>query len=332
MRKPLLLSGILALGVVYPAAAQAVDLKFSSGSPPRAHLNVQILKPWAQSVTADSEGTLNIKFIPGAVLANHRTVYDRVINNVVQIAWTIQNVLPGQFPRTSVTSLPLVHNYADRGSRAIWKLYKDGLISEEYKRIKVLGMWAFTPSTLHTKSKIEKIADLKGMKMGISGRVLGTSLAKLGMTPVQMIPPKLYQNLSRGLIQGAAIGWTGLEPFKLDEVMKYHLEAKMGSITGMLFMNKTVFDGLPEKAKAAIQKHSYDTLVNRFGAWWDKQELRIRTKVSKSPGHVIRQLSVEDRKKWLEQLKPVYAAWEKRTPNGAAILKAYRAEISRLSK
>ena len=152
-------SGLTALLLSGPAAGEPIELKFSSPSPPRAHLNVQFFAPWVKTVTRDSQGTLDVKLVAGRILASHRNIYDRVRTNFAQIGWGIQAFFPGKFPKSEVVGLPLLYDTSREGSLALWHLFEKGLISDEYKAVKLLFVFAFPPNSLHTKFPVKRLDD-----------------------------------------------------------------------------------------------------------------------------------------------------------------------------
>ncbi len=53
-----------------------------------------------------------------------------------------------------------------------------------------------------------------------------------------------------------------------------------------------------------------------------------RVKLASAP-LVTTALSPDEAKRWKAKLAPITAEWEKRTPNGPAVLTAYRAELAK---
>ena len=65
-------------------------------------------KPWAEKVTKEAGGTLNVKVYVGFSLVNMRNTLDRVENGVADIAFCILGPVSRQFPKTLVATLPYV--------------------------------------------------------------------------------------------------------------------------------------------------------------------------------------------------------------------------------
>ena len=325
------LIGVLALAVLAaPAAAEPMKLKFASPSPPKAHLNVQIFGPWVKKVTADSKGTLDVELVAGRVLASHQNLFDRVKTNVAQIGWSLQGFVPGKFKKSNVVALPLLFETSSVGSQAMWRLYERGLISDEYQDIKLLAAFSFAPNALHTNSPVKSLEDLKGMKIGSPGPIRLATVAALGATPVSMITPKIYQNVSRGLVKGTFIAWTAFQPYRLYEVTKYHTDVALGGGAGMVIMNKKTYDGLKGDARRAIDKNSFAGLVRKYSEFWDRIQSGSKKKYGTLEGHTLIKLTDAEEKRWADATLKVHTDWAKNTPNGEAILAAFKEEIAKL--
>jgi TRAP-type C4-dicarboxylate transport system substrate-binding protein len=111
-------------------------------------------------------------------------------------------------------------------------------------------------------------------------------------------------------------------------VTRFHLDIAMGQAPAFVFMNKQAYAKLPAGAKAAIDKLSYESFSRRMGDVTDRQDDLGRSTVRKIPGHKVYKLSPEENAKWEKALVPVTEEWVKSTPNGAAILAAFRKEIA----
>ena len=65
--------------------------------------------------------------------------------------------------------LPFLVPSALRGSQALWGLYKDGTLADEYKEYKVLALFVHNPGLIHTKDKrVVNLADLKGLRLRVA--------------------------------------------------------------------------------------------------------------------------------------------------------------------
>ncbi len=317
-------------GTTLAQAAEPVTLKFGFPAPVSSYVNTEGMTPWINEVEKASDGTLNIKLFAGPTLGTFRNIYERTLADVSQISFGVFGPYAGQFPRVQVADLPFLSNDSRVSSAALWRLYAKGLLNPEFNKVKVLALFNFPNSTLHTNKPIKTIADLKGLKLAVSSRVLGNVASTLGASPVTLTPSEIYQGLSRGVADGTIIAWTAVRTFKLDEVTKDHVNAPLGEAPAFVFMNKSAYASLPAKAKEAIDKYSGESFSATLGANNEAADRAEDKKVAAEPGQSVRPLSPEQYKAWEARIRPVIDSWAKRTPDGAKVLAAYREEIKKI--
>jgi TRAP-type transport system periplasmic protein len=330
-----ILSGIFgvlaAVAVTAPAsnAAAQTTLKFAMpGSPHDLHYE-QVLIPWAKKVEQDSKGTIKIQFFVGPRLANFGNMLDRILDGVVDIGFGLLGPTGQPFPRTDVAQLAFISGDPAEVAPALWTLYANGTIAEEYKRWKVLALFAFPGNQIHGTVPLTGMADLKGRKFALSAKILAQSLTALGGIPVSMGPTDQYQAIGNGVLTGNVMPWTGIDDFKIYEVAKHHLEANLGVATAYIFMGKASYDKLPPEGKKAIDENSGLSFSRALGNNTSAHGVASAKRIGGLPGQVIKQLSAEQQEKWEKILQPVTDNWAKATPDGAKILAAYKEQIKK---
>ena len=97
-----------------------------------------------------------------------------------------------------------------------------------------------------------------------------------------------------------------------------------------MFMNKKAYDRLPAKAKAAIDRYSGEAYSRRLGKAAMKMNAVGRARVKKMAGHTVARASKAEFARWRKRLAPLTDQWLKRTPDGAAVLEAFRAEVAKV--
>jgi TRAP-type transport system periplasmic protein len=106
-------------------------------------------------------------------------------------------------------------------------------------------------------------------------------------------------------------------------VTHYHLETRLGTSTGMIFMAKKKFDALPAAAQKVLRDNSGETASRAFGAYLDGDAAPVRDNV-KSGGPTVNAPDAAQATQWRDNLAPVDEAYVNSVPNGAAILASYR--------
>lgn len=311
--------------------ADEASLMFATTNIGTTNYNVQFMHPWAERINADGKGVLKIDVRDGTAIANFSNYYDRVMNDVVQISWGLQNTVAGKFPRSDVASLPFMARSSEEGSAALWRLYATGLLDAEYADIHPLVLVALTPAGLHLSHPLKSLDNLGGTKLIVASKVNGDAIALLGGTPLSIPLNEMYELIQRGIADGAAVAWTSFNPFKLAEVTAYHVEARLGTSVGMIFMTKKTYEALSPQARKILDAHSGEAESRAFGSFWDGERKNGKdVTLARGDKRVVVELTPQQTEAWRQKLAPLNEGWVKVTPDGAKILDAYRAQLAKL--
>ncbi|MBL27858.1 MAG: C4-dicarboxylate ABC transporter [Rhodospirillaceae bacterium] len=309
---------VAAFAVVAPARSETVDLRLSHFLPPVHGLHKDFMEPWARELEKRSGGTVRVSIFPGtAALGNVAQQYDQVLAGVTDISHGLVGIPRGRFPRTTLMDLPFLFSSADQATRSLWALYKDGLLGDEFKEVKVLALHCHNPGLFHTRDvAVRTMDDLKGLRMRTPSPAISAMLAYLGATPVGMPPGQVYEALQRGTLDGAAFPWDPVNSFKLAEVLNFHLDARVYTTCFYFVMNRRSYQHLPEAARQAIDDISGDNLIPKFGPWWDAWDAP-GLKAAVDRGNTILELDDAERAQWREALQPMIEQWlDERTADG----------------
>jgi TRAP-type C4-dicarboxylate transport system substrate-binding protein len=313
--------------VASSAHADPMQIKFAYPSAPNNALFHEGAEAWVNDVNKAANGSIEIKLFPGGVIADNSNMYDRVTGGVADIGLAVFGPVSSVFPKTNVGTLPFEAKNHREDALALWALYQKGIIKDEFTHFHPLGFIVFPGLVIHSRKPIHNLADMKGLKISVEGRVLSTMMPRLGAAPISLQPGDLYASLQRGLVDAVPQGWPSVPTFHLDEVTTFHLEVPLGFNTGYVAMNNDVYAKLPPEGRAAIDKYSGLAYVERLVAADDTMEAVGRDATKAMAGQTIAQLDPAEEARWKEAVAPVTDEWIKATPNGEAVLAAFRAEV-----
>jgi len=309
--KRLLLSCALFAGIVSATTAQAevITLKLSHFLPSTHPSQKDFLEPWAAELEKRTNGKVKVEIYPaGSAFGHVAKQFDQVRAGVVDIAHGLTGFPRGRLPRTLVTDLPFLVKTSDAASRTLWDLYPTYL-AEEYKGMKMLAMHAHNAGLIHTRDKqVKTMSDLKGLRIRTPSLAVSNMLKAMGATPVGLPPTQVYENLSKGVIDGNVFPYEAVSSFKLYEVLGYHLDAKAYTTSFYFAMNQKKYDSLPADVRKVIDDISGDTLVAKFGPWWTKWDQPGIAAIAKK-GNPVTTLSDAQRDEWRAALAPMIEAY-----------------------
>jgi len=320
MKTRMVLAAVAVATLPLVATAEPVQLRFASPAPAMSPITVGGIQPWAKEVNEAAPDAIAVQVYAGPSVANFNNVYDRVTNAVVDAGFATLGGIGLAVPKTTVISLPFEEKDAFNESVALWRIFKQGVLGDEYKSVHVLTLWSFPGGAIHSNKRIHNLADVKGLKIATGSKISGEMIELLGAVPVSVQPTDYYPSVQRGIADGVTIGWAQVTTFKLDEVTKYHVDVSLGSTPAMTFMNNASWAKLTDKAKATLEKFSGEPWSRRMGSITSRPPGDL-------PGHEIVTLSNDEMARWKQRLAPITENWLKETPDGAKVLAAYRAAL-----
>lgn len=267
-------------------------------------------------------------------------LFDAVRDGVVDIVWANPGYKPGAFTKTEVFELPFMVTKAPQGSRAMWD-FVETYAKDEFKGIRLLWVGVSDPQLLHFSTKdVKSLEDAKGLKMRSPGRFVAKGLTDLGMVPIQMPAMAITESLSKGVIDGAVVTWSGVPMLKLDEVSKFHLDVPVGkpgfsASTTVFAMNPSKYDSLPPELKKVIDDNSGREASAASGQFhvskvtpYEQQSVRGGAKSEK--------LSDAEYARWVKTTAPVEAEWVKEVnakgADGAKLLQEAKLLVRKYSQ
>lgn len=332
MFRPIL--SVLAAATVFAAASAAfadepVMLRYGDPGPPTASIHTNLIAPWADKVNKEGGGALDVKVFVGYSLVNMVNTLDRVADGVADMAFCILGPVSSQFPKTLVSTLPFEAENGHEAGLALQRLYDQGIIADEWKKVKPVAFGDFANLTYHTVPPVKTLDDLKGLKISAQGRIEGQTLEALGAAPITLPINEVYEALKRGVVVGAAIGWPADVDFKLTEVAKNHLRESLGGASAVMIMNNNTYAKLSGKAKQVIDANIGTGYTNWFNQVIDDTEHKNVDEVEHvMKDQTVTRLSDAQRAIWKARAQTVVDNWVKSTPDGAKVLAAFRKEIA----
>jgi TRAP-type C4-dicarboxylate transport system substrate-binding protein len=322
----------IALAVAFACAAQTgaaeeVELKFATVTPATAASVREFYVPWTEKVNEQGKGVVKIDLRPGPTLATSNTAYARLVNDVVQIVYTLFTYVSGKFPHSEVAALP-VSDSAEHASVALWRLYKSGMVDAEFDETHPLMFISLPQSVLHLATAPKTLDNLQGLKLIAPGRITASVTSKLGATPLTLTTAQIYESLQRGVADGATVTWNAYQIFKFAEVTKFHVDVPLGSAAGMVFMGKKRYGALPEAARKVIDANSGEATTRAYGKFWEDDDNKGRAEAKADSRRTVAQLNPQQQAHWAAKVQQTLDEWVQQTPGGDKVLARYKALLA----
>jgi TRAP-type C4-dicarboxylate transport system substrate-binding protein len=184
-------------------------------------------------------------------------------------------------------------------ANAFYKQFKP----KEYDDVKVLFMHTAAPQILCTKKPVNKLEEVKGLKI----RSTGTSsqiVQALGGAPVGMSMGEAYDAISRGVVNGVVGPVEVMKGWKLSEVLNSCTVYGSSHVNNaMVIMNKNKWNSIPPDLQKIIDQVS-EEFAEKQGKLWDELDKEGEEALLKKGGKMIT-LPKDEQARWKAQLKPI---------------------------
>jgi TRAP-type C4-dicarboxylate transport system substrate-binding protein len=328
MSRLIIAATALAAMAMSPYAAAQEKLKFAVFTPDNEMTYQIVMRPWAERVTRDSAGTIEIQTFPNGALGRNPALQSKMLQDAIaDIAWVIPSYTPGVYLDDDVFELPNVIQNSVEGSLAAWRLLRQGRL-RAYDQFEIIGLFTSSPYTFHTNFPTTTAADLKGKKIRAVGSISTESVKALGAVPEGMPFPQLVEAISRGVIDGTTGHPIAVYDFGVSRVTNNHFLGRIGTVTLGIFMNKARFNALPAAAKAAIERHRGEVLSRAFGKMSEDRNAELIAEWKKDPKRTVTELDKEQNAAWDRTLEPVVSSWEVKDARNKALSASLRQELA----
>jgi tripartite ATP-independent transporter DctP family solute receptor len=216
--------------------------------------------------------------------------------------------------------------YLYRDAAHMWKVL-DGPIGQEilkkHEAFNFVGVGWFESGSrnFYTKKPVKAVADLKGMKIRVQQAPLMVGMVEaLGAVATPLPYGEVYSALQTGVVDGAENNWPSYLTTSHFEVAKYWISDEHTRVPEITVASKKVFDKVSKEDQAIILKAMKDAQPYQFKLWVDFE--KVAEKAVRDKGSIITTVSPQEKQKFMDAMKPVYA---KQPPEIMAVVNKIRA-------
>ena len=271
---------------------------------PAPHRQSQAFNEWCAEVEKQTNGRVKVTVYPANTLTPAAQTYDSVVKGIADIGQSDAAYTRGKFPLTEVVGLPLGYKSATQATKLSNALYNK-FKPKEWDETKMLYFYSHGPGILHSKRAVNKLEDVKGLKIRSQGAAAKIAQA-LGGAPVGMTMPESYDALSRGVVDSILCPFEAMKGFRLGEVVGFHTLSYGTAYTSAHFvvMNKSKWNAISPADQKIIEKIN-EEFIEKEGKAWDEID-KEAMEVVKAKGNKLIPLSNEESARWVNAVKPLF--------------------------
>jgi tripartite ATP-independent transporter DctP family solute receptor len=292
---------------------------------PEGYPTVVAVQSMGSKLEAATNGRISVQMFASMQLGGEKEAIEQAQVGAIQLARVSVGALGPVIDDLNVVNLPFLFRNTAHMQKVI-----DGAIGQELldkvtnnAKAGLVGLcWmdAGARSIYNTRRPINKLEDLKGMKIRVIGNPMFVDMLNaLGGNGVAMGYDQVFSALQTGVIDGAE---NNPPSFVFDnhyQAAKYYTLTEHLVVPEMLVLSRKTWDGLTKDDQALLTKLAREAQQEER-VLWAKYEQQALDK-AKAAGVTIVELA--DKKPFQDAVKPV---WDKYGPRFSDTIKRIQAE------
>lgn len=292
----------LALGAT-AAYAQEITLR-SADIHPDGYPTVDAVKYMGELVSQRTNGRINIQVMNNSVLGQEKDTIEQTRFGVIDMNRVNAAPFNNLVPETTVLGLPFLFRSTDHMHKVVDGPIGDQILAafEPHGMIGLAYYDSGARSFYTTKKPIEKLADLKGMKIRVQQSDLWIAMMQaFGANPTPMPMGEVYSSLETGVVDGAENNWPSYESARHYEVAKNYTLTEHSLNPEILVISKITWDKLSPDDQKIIRQSAKDS-VGKMRELWTAREKASEEKVRAAGVNVVK----VNKDEFSAAMKPVY--------------------------
>jgi len=305
---------VLSFVVPSPASSKSetITLRVATPFPPPPADNSRFFMHWANRVKERSGNKIDFKTYFGGSLVSPAETLSMLENRAFDIGIVCWLYQAGITPLGTVDwAVPFNTTDCLRSTKSKMQLFEDvPAIMKELTshHIKPLLWHPMKPYWLYTKFPVNKLSDLKGRKIGGSGRDLPVYLKAVGAIPIGAPVPEIYEMLERGVIEGDLMSFFFVTDCKVYEVVDYLYTLNLGrSVTTAFCIHEDVWNKLSKDIQTIMLEEA--TAVQKWECEMESTWMKEKFEIWRNAGVKIGSFSEELERKWAHLIKDYPQQW-----------------------
>jgi C4-dicarboxylate-binding protein DctP len=287
-----------------------IVIKFSHVSKTDRHPKGMAAALLEKRVNEEMDGKACMEVFPNSQLYNDDRVLEAMLAGDVQMAAPSLSKFQKFTKKFRLFDLPFM--FGDVAAVDRFQRSDDGKKLKDAMRrrgLQGLTFWHNGMKQISANRPLIEPSDAKGLKFRVQpSDVLVAQMEALQANPQKLAFAEVYGALQTGVVDGQENTWADIYAKKFFEVQDGVTGTKPGIIDYLVVVSKDWWQGLPSDVRSQLQiildevteiQNSESTRLNQEA----KQEII-------AAGGKVRQLTAQQRAKWVEAMKPVWSQFE----------------------
>ncbi|MFB9149478.1 DctP family TRAP transporter solute-binding subunit [Roseovarius ramblicola] len=257
-------------------------------------------------VNEEMDGTMCMEVFPNSTLYNDNKVLEAMLQGDVQLAAPSLSKFEKFTKKFRLFDLPFM--FKDINAVDAFQASDNGqalLDSMQRRGLQGLAYWHNGMKQMSANVPLIEPSDAEGLKFRVqSSDVLVAQMEAIGGSPQKMAFSEVYGALQQGVVDGQENTWSNIYGKKFFEVQDGITETNHGIIDYLVVTNIDWLNGLD-----ADVREQFLTILDEVTTTRNSESAKVNQEAKQAiidAGGEVRQLTTEQRAKWVETMKPVW--------------------------
>jgi C4-dicarboxylate-binding protein DctP len=274
------------------------------------HPKVVAANNFAERVNKELNGKLCVEVYPNSTLFGDSKELEALLLDDVQMLAPSLSKFGSYTKKYGVFDLPFIFKDMDAAmSFTASKEGKDLLNAMEDVGFVGLGYWMSGMKYFSANKALISPTDSAGLKFRVqTSDVAKAMISAMGASPQPMAFAEVYGALQTGVVDGQENTWSNIYTQKFYEVQDSTTQTSHQLLAYLFMTSKQFLDSLDADTRNKLIKIADDVTVAANNSVKDKEEAN-RQNILKAGGK-INELTADQRKQWVDAMKPVWKQFE----------------------
>ena len=265
---------------------------------------------FAERVNTEMEGSACMEVYPNSTLYDDDKVLEALLNGDVQFAAPSLSKFEKFTKRFRIFDLPFMFKNIEAVDA--FQISETGTaMKESMVRRGILGLefWHNGMKQISANRPLVVPSDAEGLKFRVQASdVLVAQMEALGANPQKIAFAEVYGALQQGVVDGQENTWSNIYGRKFFEVQDGITESNHGIIDYLVVTSVDWWESLPDDMRSQLATILREVTEARNGEAYAVNQAAKQSIID--AGGVIRTLTDEQRRMWVEAMKPVWNQFE----------------------
>jgi C4-dicarboxylate-binding protein DctP len=274
------------------------------------HPKVVAANNFAERVNKELNGKLCVEVYPNSTLFGDSKELEALLLDDVQMLAPSLSKFGSYTKKYGVFDLPFIFKDMDSAmSFTASKEGKDLLNAMEDVGFVGLGYWMSGMKYFSANKALISPKDAAGLKFRVqTSDVAKGMIAAMGASPQPMAFAEVYGALQTGVVDGQENTWSNIYTKKFFEVQDSTTQTSHQLLAYLFMTSKQFLDSLDANTRSTLIKIADEVTVAANKSVKDAEEVN-RQNILKAGGK-INELTADQRKQWVDAMKPVWKQFE----------------------